>query len=65
MAMPKKNRAERILKDLEDRKTTGLAAMDLLEPWRPKRTPRRRLQRKAGFPRELSRPLGRCVTRRA
>ncbi len=28
--MPKKDRAERILKDLEDRKTTGLAAMDLL-----------------------------------
>jgi type I restriction enzyme, R subunit len=25
-----KDRAERILKDLEDRKTTGLAAMDLL-----------------------------------
>src|SRR5690606_28479499 len=27
---PLKDRAERILKDLEDRKTTGLAAMDLL-----------------------------------
>jgi len=27
---PIKDRAERILKDLEDRKTTGLAAMDLL-----------------------------------
>src|SRR5262249_57548772 len=29
---PLKDRAERILKDLEDRKTTGLAAMDLLHP---------------------------------
>lgn len=28
--LPLKERAERILKDLEDRKTTGLAAMDLL-----------------------------------
>jgi hypothetical protein len=27
---PLKDRAERILKDLESRKTTGLAAMDLL-----------------------------------
>jgi type I restriction enzyme R subunit len=26
-----KDRAERILKDLENRKTTGLAAMDLLD----------------------------------
>ena len=30
MLRPLKDRAERILKDLEERKTTGLAAMDLL-----------------------------------
>ena len=30
LLLPLKERAERVLKDLEDRKTTGLAAMDLL-----------------------------------
>lgn len=38
-------RAERILKDLENRNTTGLAAMTFLLPWLLKRTQHQKLRR--------------------
>ena len=52
---PLKDRAERILKDLEDRKTTGLAAMDLLAALAVEKEETMREARKSGLsPRAFS-----------
>lgn len=46
---PLKDRAERILKDLEDRKTTGLAAMDLLSALAAERDAAMKSARESGL----------------
>ena len=47
---PLKDRAERILKDLEDRKTTGLRQWTCSPRWPPKRTPPRKAEKDTGLP---------------
>ena len=59
---PLKDRAERILKDLENRNTTGLAAMDLLAALPPRRTPRQRPRRTPDFRPKPSAYSGRSRT---
>jgi type I restriction enzyme, R subunit len=49
---PLKDRAERIVKDLEDRKTTGLAAMDLLAALAAERDAATAAEKETGLPRK-------------
>ena len=55
---PLKERAERILKDLENRKTTGLAAMDALAALAKEKEDARRQQKTAACRSEHSEFIG-------